>query len=99
MGSGAQELSEIDGLDDEHVEDEREGGAEMSVIKHEHGYVYKHSLSHIPKDEAVFEPSSSSSATADPSRTTFEGACTANAARAAARADICWKGGEGRREY
>lgn len=49
-------------------------------------------LSHLPGDEAGIEPSSGSSAAAEPSRTTFEGACTENAARAAARADICWKG-------
>jgi hypothetical protein len=55
IGSDAHEPVEIDGREDEQVEDDNEGGAEISC------------------DEAVAEHSSSSSATAEPSRDILEG--------------------------
>lgn len=80
------ELKDADGRGNEHVDEDNEGGANISRDQNKQS-PNKHEFCHIPWDEAAAKISSSST-TADPSRMTSEGACTAKAARAVARPDM-----------
>lgn len=54
LGPEAQELTEPDDLDDEHIEDEREGGADMSAVEYEHGmFVRRRSATYLETKQVL----------------------------------------------